>query len=177
MPKLLFFSERRKDRELRDEYESHAMFFFVFLYISLLPPSAKQQHKNSNTKLRSVMIIFNYNSREEEIWEKRRWKIYCNWQAMERTTERTCSAIVCRSNCCWFFLMAHQTKPILDAISRLPTDFLLSASSLSFFRSHQRRNLIIKLLFRAISEQAIIKKILYDKRMGRKKHRHKVAKV
>lgn len=68
--------------------------------------------------------------------------------------------------------MAHQTKPILDAISRLSLARFPTVSLIlePFSRSHQQRNLIIKLLFRAISEQAIIKKILYDKRMyGKKK--------
>lgn len=75
--------------------------------------------------------------------------------------------------------MAHQTKPILDAISRLSRTRLPTVSLIlePFSRSHHKRNLIIKLLFRAISEQAIIKKILYDKRMGRKKHQNKVTEV
>lgn len=43
--------------KLRDEYESHACISFLCF--------AMREGKNSNTKLRSAMIIFNYNSEEK----------------------------------------------------------------------------------------------------------------
>lgn len=57
-----------------------------------------RKSKNSNTKLRSVMIIFNYDSSrtKEILWKakgKRRQKIYCNWQAIEQRIEHALSSL------------------------------------------------------------------------------------